>query len=113
MQSLLTRRVGAARPVRSQAAGCKQVQVSDAAPLGSSLCAAQSGVPPPCPHQLTHPAQRSLARCPQRPVPLCRAAKVEEEVASTNGASAAPTNGHAAGNLVEFEELSDIIRSCC
>lgn len=51
-------------------------------------------------------ANRRIAPCLQRVVP--RAAKTEEVEAATNGAAA--SNGHASANMMQFDELSDIIR---
>lgn len=46
--------------------------------------------------------------CSQRFV-ASRAAKTEEVEVSTNGVTA-PSNGHSPANMMQFEELSDIIR---
>ncbi|KAG2437977.1 hypothetical protein HXX76_005591 [Chlamydomonas incerta] len=50
--------------------------------------------------------QSGVASRVQRVVP--RAAKTEEVEAATNGAAA--SNGHASANMMQFDELSDIIR---
>ncbi|GLC33127.1 hypothetical protein PLESTB_000367400 [Pleodorina starrii] len=63
----------------------------------------------PCARTAAARSLKPIAAPRVQRVVVPRAAKTEEVEVSTNGASA-PSNGHAPANMLQFEELSDIIR---